>query len=168
MENLIADFFKAWEKEITAYQEVLICLKDQKEALIEWNINRFQKVSQQTAIYVNRAHHFTNTRNDLMESIFIMKDIIITENSLKTISIIFEEEDEVLAERAEILFQSFVNTLRSIDKLSAENKDLIQAGLDIVGTNLELIADLTERDRVYSRVGMIPQRKNSILLNKRI
>jgi hypothetical protein len=55
-----------------------------------------------------------------------------------------------------------------IDNLSTENKDLIKSGLEIVGTNLELIAELSERDRVYSRVGMIPQRKNSILLNKRI
>jgi hypothetical protein len=168
MESLITDFFKSWEKEIAAYQEVMICLRDQKEALIEWNIKKFQKISQQTAIYITRAHQLTNMRNDLMESIFVMKEISTTENSLQTISEIFSDEEEEYIEKSEILFQSFVTALRTIDKLSAENKDLIKAGLEIVGTNLELIADLSEKDRVYSRVGMIPQRKNSILLNTRI
>ncbi len=31
-----------------------------------------------------------------------------------------------------------------------------------------MIADIIDRDRVYSRVGMISQKRSSILLNKRI
>jgi muramoyltetrapeptide carboxypeptidase LdcA involved in peptidoglycan recycling len=103
-----------------------------------------------------------------METLFVMKDVKTTENSLQTIAEIFDEDEDVYIEKAEILFQSFVNTLRTIDKLSAENKELIKSGLEIVGTNLEIIADLSDKDKVYSRVGMIPQRKNSILFNARI
>ncbi|MCL2064958.1 MAG: flagellar export chaperone FlgN [Candidatus Cloacimonetes bacterium] len=166
MENIIYDFFKSWENEIANYQEVLICLEDQKESLIEWNIKRFQKISQQTAISLNRAHKATNVRNDLMETLFILKDIDLAKNNLKTVHTIFPESE--YSEKAGVLFVSFVNTLHSIDKLSNENKELIKTGLDLVGDNLELIADLVDRDRVYSRVGMIPQRRSAILLNTRV
>lgn len=166
MEALINDFFRSWENEIASYQEVLICLEDQKEALIEWNIKKFQKISQQTAISISRAHRSTNSRNDLMETLFIMKDADLSQNNLKTISNIFIEPE--YKEKAEVLFLSFANTLRKIDKLSAENKDLIKTGLELVGDNLEMIADIIDKDRVYSRVGMIPQRRSSILLNTRV
>jgi len=58
--------------------------------------------------------------------------------------------------------------LKTIDKLSSENKELIRTGLELVGDNLEMIADIIDRDRVYSRVGMISQKRSSIILNKRI
>ena len=166
MENLIYDFFKSWENEIASYQDAMICLEDQKEALIEWNIKRFQKISQQTAISINRAHKATNVRNDLMETLFVLKNVDLAQNNLKTVHSIFEEAE--YSEKASVLFISFINTLQAIDRLSSENKELIKTGLDIVGDNLEMIADLTERDRVYSRVGMIPQRRNAILLNTRV
>ena len=44
MEALVKDFFRAWEEEIAAYQEVSLCLEDQKISLIEWNIKKFQNV----------------------------------------------------------------------------------------------------------------------------
>ena len=166
MENICNDFFRSWENEIASYQEVLICLEDQKEALIDWNIKKFQKISQLTAISINRAHKATNVRGDLMETLFVLKDIDLTENNLKTVRNVFEETENV--EKADILFISFINTLKGIDKLSIENKDLIKTGLDLVGENLEMIADIVDRDRVYSRVGMIPQRRSAILLNTRV
>ena len=88
--------------------------------------------------------------------------------STRSLSEIFDDTQDQYIEKAEILFKSFVNTLRGIDKLSADNKELIKTGLELVGSNLEMIADLSEKDRVYSRVGMIPQRKNSILLNRKV
>lgn len=166
MEALVYDFFRSWENEIAAYQEVLICLEDQKLSLIDWNIRQFQKISQQTAISISRAHRFTNIRNDLMETLFIMKNVDLTQNNLKTVDTVFEEDE--LAEKAKILFKSFANTLRKIDKLSADNKELIKTGLELVGDNLEMIADIIDKDRVYSRVGMIPQKRSSILLNTRV
>ena len=166
MENLVNDFFRSWETEIASYQEVLICLEDQKESLIDWNIKRFQKISQQTAICISRAHRTTNVRNDLMETLFVMKDVDLLQNNLKTISSVFETVED--SEKAEIMFVCFANTLKKIDKLSAENKDLIKTGLELVGDNLEMIADIIDKDRVYSRVGMIPQKRNSILLNTRV
>ena len=163
MENLISDFFRSWENEIASYQEVLICLTDQKQSLIEWNIKRFQKISQQTAISISRAHRSTSQRNDLMETLFVMMGKEITKNNLKTIPTVFEEP--VYAEKAKVLYDSFVNTLHKIDVLSGDNKDLIKTGLELVGDNLEMIADLIDKDRVYSRVGMVPQKRSSILLN---
>jgi len=166
MEAIVNDFFRSWENEIASYQEVLICLADQKEALIEWNIKKFQKISQQTAIFVSRAHRATTIRNDLMETLFILRDVDVSQNSLKTVDQAFHEEE--LAERARLLFESFANTLRKIDKLSADNKELIKTGLELVGDNLEMISDIIDKDRVYSRVGMIPQKRSSILLNTRV
>jgi hypothetical protein len=167
MENLINDFFKSWETEIASYQEVLICLQDQKEALVEWNIKRFQNISQQTAIHISRAHRTTYVRNDLMESLFLMMNIDVASNNLKTVARAFIEPE--YSEKAEVMFRSFANTLRARDKLSAENKDLIRTGLELVGDNLEMIADIIDRDKVYSRVGgMIPQRRSSILLNTHV
>jgi len=166
MENLIKDFFKSWETEIASYQEVLICLDDQKEALVEWNIKRFQKISQQTAISISRAHKATNVRNDLMETLFILNDKDLTQNNLKTVHTVFE--DEINSERAEIMFVSFINTLTMIDKLSSENKELIKTGLELVGDNLEMIADIVDKDRVYSRVGIIQQKRSAILLNTHV
>jgi hypothetical protein len=163
MDTLTIDFFKSWENEIACYQEVLLCLTDQKQSLIEWNIKRFQKISQQTAISISRAHNATSQRNDLMETLFVMNDRDLTQNNLKTVCLIFDESE--YAEKAEVLFNSFVNTLQKIDKLSADNKELIKTGLELVGDNLEMIADLIDRDRVYSRVGMIPSQRSSILLN---
>jgi len=166
MENLVNDFFKSWETEIASYQEVLICLEDQKESLIDWNIKRFQKISQQAAISISRAHKTTSIRNDLMETLFVMKEVDLSQNNLKTVAIVFETSEDI--EKAETMFICFANTLRNIDKLSAENKDLIKTGLELVGDNLEMIADVIDKDRVYSRVGMLPQRKKSILLNTRV
>ncbi len=166
MEALIKDFFRSWENEIASYQEVLICLEDQKASLIEWNIKQFQKVSQQTAISISRAHRTTNLRNDLMETLFVIKNTDFSKNNLKTISGIFSEPE--LAEKADVMFLTFANTLKKIDKLSSENKDLIKTGLELVGDNLEMIADIIDKDRVYSRVGMIPQKRSSILLNTRV
>ena len=166
MENLITDFFTAWEKEIVAYQEVLLCLKDQKESLISWDIEKFQKISQQTAILTTRSHRATNHRNDLLETLFVLNDLDVSQNNLKTVSNIFEEED--LKDKAEVFFSSFVNTLRAIDQLSNDNKELIQTGLDLVGKNLEMISEIADNARVYSRVGMIPQKRNSIILNTQV
>ena len=163
MENLIYDFFVAWEKEIVAYQEVLLCLKDQKESLINWDIEKFQKISQQTAILTTRSHRATSHRNDLLETIFLLNDFDTTQNNLKTVSNVFEQDD--LKDKAEVFYTSFINTLKSIDQLSNDNKDLIQTGLDLVGKNLELISDIVDNARVYSRVGMIPQKRNAIILN---
>ena len=163
MENLISDFFKSWENEIACYQDVLICLTDQKQSLIEWNIKRFQKISQQTAISISRAHRSTSQRNDLMETLFVMLDKDLAQNNLKTIPTVFNES--TYSEKATIFYESFINTLHKIDILSSDNKDLIKTGLELVGDNLEMIADLIDKDRVYSRVGMIPQRRSSILLN---
>jgi len=166
MENLIQDFFKSWETEISSYQEVMIYLEDQKASLIDWNIKGFQKISQHTAISISRAHRATNIRNDLMETIFLMKEVDLTKNNLKTMAVAFDNEEDI--ERSEIMFKCFANTLRRIDRLSAENKDLIKTGLELVGDNLEMIADVIDKDRVYSRVGMVSQRKQSILLNTRV
>ena len=163
MENLISDFFKSWENEIASYQEVLICLTDQKQSLIDWNIKRFQKISQQTAISISRAHRSTAQRNDLMETVFVMLDKELTQNNLKTLPGVFNEQ--IYNEKAQAMYDSFINTLHKIDLLSNDNKDLIKTGLELVGDNLEMIADLIDKDRVYSRVGMIPQHRSSILLN---
>ncbi|HOD55051.1 MAG TPA: flagellar export chaperone FlgN, partial [Candidatus Cloacimonadota bacterium] len=152
--------------EIASYQEVSLCLEDQKIALIEWNIKKFQKVSQQIALLISRAHKSTNVRQDLMESIFILKNKTIDQNSLKTICEVIDEEE--LKEQAVLFFKTFSNTLKKINKLSADNKELIKTGLELVGDNLEMIADMIDKDRVYSRVGMIPAKHNSILLNKQV
>lgn len=166
MEALIKDFFRAWEDEIAAYQEVSLCLEDQKISLIEWNIKKFQKVSQQIALIMSRAHKSTNIRQDLMESIFMIKNLEFNSNSLKTIYEILEEDDQ--KEQSLVFFKTFSNTLKRIDKLSADNKELIKTGLELVGDNLEMIADMIDKDRVYSRVGMIPPKRSSILLNKQV
>ena len=163
MENLISDFFKSWENEISSYQEVLICLTDQKQSLIEWNIKRFQKISQQTAISISRAHRSTSQRNDLMETLFVMLDKDLAHNNLKTLPTVFDES--IYHEKAQVLYDSFIKTLQKIDVLSNDNKDLIKTGLELVGDNLEMISDLIDKDRVYSRVGMIPQKRSSILFN---
>jgi len=96
----------------------------------------------------------------------VMKEVDLSQNNLKTVSSVFDNTED--SEKAEIRFVCFANTLRKIDKLSAENKDLIKTGLELVGDNLEMISDIIDKDRVYSRVGMIPQRRNSILLNTRV
>jgi len=166
MEDLVRDFFKCWEQEITLYQEVLICLTDQKESLMQWNIKKFQKISQQTAISVSRAHRATNYRNDLMETLIITQNQELASYNLKNISTIFETPE--YAHKAETLFNVFVNTMKKIEKLSADNKELIKTGLTLIGENLETIADLIDRDRIYSRVGMIPQQRNAILLNTKV
>jgi hypothetical protein len=166
MEALIKDFFRAWEDEIASYQEVALCLEDQKISLIEWNIKKFQKVSQQIALLISRAHKATNIRQDLMESIFMIKNEDFSNNSLKSIYEVMDESDQ--KEKALVFFKTFSNTLKKIDKLSAENKELIKTGLELVGDNLEMIADMIDKDRVYSRVGMIPPKRSSILLNKQV
>jgi len=166
MEDLVKDFFKCWELEIAQYQDVLICLTDQKESLIQWNIKRFQKVSQQTALSVSRANRATNFRNDLMETLIITENKDIANFNLKNISTLFTIEE--YAQKAEILFATFVTTMRKIERLSAENKDLINTGLNLIGDNLEMISELIDRDRIYSRVGMIPHGRSAILLNKQV
>jgi len=166
MEDLIRDFFKSWEQEITLYQDVLICLTDQKESLIQWNIKKFQKISQQTAISVSRAHRATNLRNDLMETLIITQNQDLASYNLKNISTIFEIPE--YAHKAETLFKVFVGTMKKIEVLSAENKEMIKTGLTLIGENLETISDLIDRDRIYSRVGMIPQQRNAILLNTKV
>ena len=166
MDNLINDFFKSWGNEITSYQEVLLCLMDQKDALIDWNIKRFQGVSQQTAVHISRAHRATYIRNDLMESVFLMMNLDISGNNLKTLAKAFIEPE--YTEKVHVMYKAFAGTLNQIDKLSAENKALIKTGLDLVGGNLEMIADVIDRDKVYSRVGnMLPHRRSSILVNRR-
>ena len=166
MENIVKEFFKSWENEIVSYQEILICLTDQKAALIEWNIRKFQKASQQTAIAISRAHRSTITRNDLMETLFVMNDLSLTENNLKTVAKVFTQSED--AERAEILCATFVNTVKKIDTLSTENKELIKTGLELVGENLEMIADMIDKDRIYSRVGIMPAKRSAILLNTKV
>jgi len=166
MEELVRDFFKSWEQEIVLYQEVLICLTDQKESLIQWNIKKFQKISQQTAISVSRAHRATSVRNDLMETLIITLGKDLASYNLKNISTIFEMPE--YAQKAETLFNVFVSTMKKIEKLSADNKELIKTGLTLIGENLEMISDLIDRDRIYSRVGMIPQQRNAILLNTKV
>lgn len=165
METLVKDFFRAWEDEISSYQEVAICLEDQKISLIEWNIKKFQKVSQQIAILISRAHKMTQIRQDLMETIFAIRGMDVEVLTLKNVSEALENEDQ---EKSAVFFKSFSNILKRIDKLSAENKELIKTGLELVGDNLEMIADMIDKDRVYSRVGMIPPKRSSILLNKQV
>jgi len=166
MDTLMKDFFTAWEDEIAAYQEVSLILAEQKLALIKWDIATFQNISQKAVFLISGAHKATNRRQDLMESLFLINDMRIEENSLKTVHNIFLEPEMV--EKVNVFFKVFSNTLKSIDKLSAENKDLIKTGLELVGDNLEMIADIIDRERVYSRVGMISQKRKSIILNKRV
>jgi len=166
MDALIKDFFDAWEEEIAAYQEVSLALSQQKHALIKWDISHFQEASQRSAILISQAHKATNARNDLMETLLVMNDASTQTHSLKNIGELLEGDEE--RERAQVFFKVFANTLKTIDKLSSENKELIRTGLELVGDNLEMIADIIDRDRVYSRVGMIHQKRSSILLNKRI
>ncbi|HPY96676.1 MAG TPA: flagellar export chaperone FlgN [Candidatus Cloacimonadota bacterium] len=166
MEALLKDFFRAWEEEIAAYQEVSLCLEDQKISLIEWNIKKFQKISQQIALLISRAHKHTLVRQDLMENILALKDMTVDQNSLKNLFEVLEED--VHKEQAMLFFKTFSNTLQRINKISEANKELIKTGLTLVGDNLEMIADMIDKDRVYSRVGMIPAKHNSILLNKQV
>jgi hypothetical protein len=166
MNALTTDFFQAWEDEIAAYQEVSIILSEQKYSPMNWDIKLFQEISKQAALLIGRAHSTTNRRHDLMETMFLTLDLDPEENSLKDLSGCFTESE--VKEKTEIFFRVFSNTLKTIDKLSSENKELIRTGLEMVGDNLETIADIIDRDRVYSRVGMITQNRKSILLNKRI
>ncbi len=166
MDTLKNDFFNAWEEEIASYQEVALILSEQKYALMKWDIRQFQEVSQRAALLIGRAHNATNERNDLMEAMMLTVGVDVDETSLKNIDRVFVEPEE--QEKAQVFFKVFANTLKTIDKLSAENKELIRTGLEMVGDNLEMIADIIDRDRVYSRVGMISQKRSSILLNKRI
>ena len=166
MDALTKDFFDAWEEEIAAYQEVSLALTQQKHALMKWDISHFQQASQQTAILISQAHKATTARNDLMETLLVMHDASADTHTLRNIGELLPQEEE--QERAQVFFKVFANTLKAIDKLSAENKELIRTGLEMVGDNLEMIADIIDRDRVYSRVGMIHQKRSSILLNKRI
>ncbi|MCD4650435.1 MAG: flagellar export chaperone FlgN [Candidatus Cloacimonetes bacterium] len=166
MDALTKDFFGAWENEVAAYQDVALVLSRQKYALMKWDIKAFQEVSQKAVISISKAHNATNERNDLMESLLLIKEEPLSKNSLKSIHTIFD--DEMLQEKARIFFKVFANTLKTIDKLSAENKELIRTGLELVGDNLEMIADIIDKDRVYSRVGMINQKRSSIILNKQV
>ncbi len=166
MNALTSDFFRTWEDEIAAYQEVSIVLSEQKYALMNWDIKLFQEISQKAALLIGRAHSTTNRRHDMMETLFLTLDLNPEDNSLKELSGCFKEPET--KEKTDIFFRVFSNTLKTIDKLSGENKELIRTGLEMVGDNLETIADIIDRDRVYSRVGMITQNRKSILLNKRI
>jgi hypothetical protein len=166
MEKIKRDFFQAWEDEITAYQEVALVLTNQKIALMKWDIKKFQGESQEAAMLISSAHKATDVRHSTMESMLFLLDQQVEKNSLKTISNVFEDDEE--KERARVFFKVFTNTIRNIDKLSAENKELIRTGLELVGENLEMIADIIDRDRVYSRVGMINQKRSALLLNKRV
>ncbi len=165
MEALRNEFFETWEKEIAAYQETALILSEQKYALMKWNLKDFQDISQEAALLISKAHKATNDRTDLMETLLIMKGKKLIENNLKTIHNCFKDE---FSDKAKVFFKVFANTLKTIDKLSSENKELIRTGLELVGDNLEMIADIIDRDRVYSRVGMISQKRSSIILNKRI
>ncbi len=166
MEALIKDFFKAWEDEIAAYQEVALILGEQKSALVDWDIKKFQKVSQEAALLISNANKSTNFRHDLMETLIVTHDLKLENYSLKNIFEVFYKDEE--KEKSSIFFKVFSNTLKQIDKFSAQNKELIRTGLELVGENLEMIADIIDKDRVYSRVGMIQPKRNAILLNKRI
>ncbi|MEA1972372.1 MAG: flagellar export chaperone FlgN [Candidatus Cloacimonadota bacterium] len=166
MENLNDEFFEIWEDEIAAYQEVELILKKQKSSLMKWDIKEFQQASQEAVKLISYAHKKTNHRHDIMESIFILKDIFTKEKSLKNIDEILDEKEE--KERGRIFFKVFSNTLKQIDRLTVETKELIKTGLELVSENLEMISDVIDRDRVYSRVGMINNNKSSILLNKQI
>lgn len=166
MDPIVKEFFDVWEDEIAAYQEVAVVLSEQKLTLIEWEIKKFQKVSQQSALLIAKAHHLTNQRHDLMESLIVMADQSTDKYSLRNIQELFTETEYV--QKAQLLFRIFSTTLKKIDKLSNDNKELIRTGLELVGDNLEMIADIIDKDRVYSRVGMISQKRNSILLNKRV
>lgn len=166
MKALIKDFFELWENEIAAYQEVALALDEQKNTLMKWNIKEFQNITQKAAMTISHAHTITDRRNDLMESMFFIKKIDSTKVSLKNLDTIFEEEE--IKEKSRIFFKVFSNTLRKIDNLSNENKELIRTGLELVGDNLELIADIIDRDRVYSRVGIVNQSRTSLLINKRV
>jgi len=166
MNILVKDFFASWEDEIAAYEEVSLILAEQKIALVKWDIKTFQEINQRAIILISIAHKATNRRQDLMESLLIINGHSVAENSLKTIQRIFVEAE--LIEKVQVFFKVFSNTLKAIDKLSVENKELIRTGLELVGDNLEMIADIIDRERVYSRVGMISQKRKSIILNKRI
>ncbi len=166
MDALTNDFFEVWEDEIASYQEVALILSEQKYALMKWDIKQFQDVSQQAAIQISKAHKSTNSRHDLMESLIVLKGMSTEKISLNNLDELFEESSEI--EKAKVFYKVFANTLKTIDKLSSENKELIRTGLELVGDNLEMIADIIDRDRVYSRVGMINQNRSSIILNKRI
>lgn len=165
MKKLKNDFFEAWESEISAYQEVYLTLREQKKVLMEWDIKKFESVTREVALKIGFSHKETQTRFDLMESIFVVNEITEEENSLKTIEKLFKNEYH---EKFKIFFKVFSNTLKNIDRLSAENKQLIKTGLQLVGDNLETIADIIDSDRVYSRVGMINRKNNSILLNRQV
>jgi hypothetical protein len=166
METLKRDFFTAWEEEIAAYQEVALILAEQKTALTRWDIRQFQKVSQSAALLIARSHKTTAARQDLMESLLLLMGADAGQYSLKNIDRLFPDPED--QEKASVFFKVFANTLKAIDRHSAENKELIRTGLELVGDNLEMIADIIDRDRVYSRVGMIQQKRTSILLNRQV
>lgn len=166
MENLKVEFFEKWEDEIAAYQEVALILNKQKDSLMKWDIKAFQQDSREAAKLISYAHKKTNVRHDIMESLFIINDVYSENKSLKNIDEIFAEQEE--KEKGKIFFKVFSNTLKQIDRLTAETKELIKTGLELVSENLEMISDVIDRDRVYSRVGMISQNRSSILVNKRI
>ena len=166
MENLNKEFFEIWEDEIAAYQEVALILNKQKGSLMKWDIKEFQKASQEATKLISQAHKKTNSRHDIMESIFVVNDVFTEEKTLKNIDEVFHEEEE--CEKGRIFFKVFSNTLKQIDRLTVETKELIKTGLELVSENLEMISDVIDRDRVYSRVGMVSQNKSSILVNKQI
>jgi hypothetical protein len=166
METLKRDFFAAWEEEIAAYQEVALILGEQKTALTRWDIRQFQTVSQSAALLIARSHKATSARQDLMESLLLLMGVEADRHSLKTLEHVFPDPED--QDKARVYFKVFANTLKTIDRHSAENKELIRTGLELVGDNLEMIADIIDRDRVYSRVGMIQQKRSSILLNRRV
>lgn len=166
MENLNDEFFEKWEDEIAAYQEVALILNKQKGSLMKWDIKEFQQASQDAAKLISIAHKKTSYRHDVMESLFIINDVYSEEKSLKNIDEVFKDNEE--GEKGKIFFKVFSNTLKQIDRLTVETKELIKTGLELVSENLEMISDVIDRDRVYSRVGMISQSRSSILVNKRI
>lgn len=166
MEALKNDFFAAWEEEIAAYQEVELALAEQKHALTRWDIRRFQTISQETVLRISKAHKTTSERQDLLEAIALIVDKDPETFNLRHVEQLFEDEEDV--EKAGIFFKVFTNTLKSIDKLSAENKELIRTGLEMVGDNLEMIADIIDHDKLYSRMGMMRASRSPLLINKRI
>lgn len=166
MEELIKDFFNKWEEEIAAYHDVVDVLTLQKNSLSKWEIQEFQKITQKAALTISKAHKCTNERNYLMESYFVLKGLSVDKYSLKNIDEVFDEIE--LKEKSMIFFDLFSTTLKKIDRLSYENKTLIGTGLELVSDNLEIIADIIDRDRVYSRVGMINPKRSSLILNKRV
>lgn len=166
MEALKKDFFNAWEDEIAAYQDVALILTEQKHALMRWDIKSFNSVSQQAALHIAKAHKATNERQTLMEALLVLDSKNLDSWNLRNIDETFDIDEE--KRKAQIFFKVFSHTLKTIDALSHENKELIRTGLELVGDNLEMIADIIDHDRVYSRIGVVETKRSALLLNKRV